>query len=155
MRPRSYLFNAGLTALAVMLGASLVNVTVDPYRVFGSRVVEGFNALKPRATQRIRESKSSQVVRVRPGTLILGNSRAEVGFDPQSRLWPADARPVYNFAIPGSGIASARDHFRLALEAGRLKRVVLGVDFLDFLVRPDTSSTPRPPAKPSSMLSFG
>jgi len=134
----------------VILGVTCVNIVVDPYRIFGSPVVQGLNALKPRAIQRIRESKSSQIWRVRPRTVILGNSRAEVGFDPRSSLWPAESHPVYNFAIPGSGIRAARDQFRVAVEAGHLKRLVLGVDFLDFLVRPDTPSAPVPPSKPSA-----
>jgi hypothetical protein len=134
-----------ITTAAVILLAVVTNVVVDPYRMLGTPTVDGFNARKPRADQRLGRSKLLQSERIRPRTLILGNSRAAVGFDPESPQWPAEARPVYNFAVPGAGIRAARDQFLYALQDRKPTRILLGVEFLDFLIAHDKPSRYVPP----------
>ena len=138
-RPASYLAALALTTTFAVLSVGTVNVLADPYRIFGTTVFTGINVVKPRAQQRRVESKWSQIERIHPRTVILGNSRAEVGFDPESHAWPAGARPVYNFAIPGSGLSDARDQFHQVLKTQKPGRILIGVDFLDFLTTPDAS----------------
>jgi hypothetical protein len=85
--------------------------------------------------------KPYRVQVVRPKTLALGNSRVEAGIDPDSLRWPATARPVYNMALPATGIDAALLSLQHVMQAGKLEMVVVGVDFFDFVIndKPDTA----------------
>ena len=144
-----YLCLLAASCLVTLGAAAVFNAAVDPYGVFGAPAIAGLNAFKSQAGQRGATFKTHGVAAVRPKALILGNSRAEVGFDPKHPSWPAGSRPVYNGALPGTGPGVALDLFAHALAVGELRRVVLGVDFLDFLVRPDESILP---ARPRALL---
>ncbi len=121
-----------LTALATICAVCAINLVIDPYGVYGLVRLDGFNNVKVRAQQRGLLSKSYNLVRVGPKSLVLGNSRAEIGFDPDHPGWPADAKPVYNFALPGAGLSSNLQQLDYALRDTQIKTVVLGLDFLDF-----------------------
>jgi hypothetical protein len=128
----AYLRNWLLTALLVIGVISVINLLVDPYRVFGIVVLDGFNSVKVRAQQRGLLSKSYTLARIKPKSVILGNSRSEVGFDPSHSAWPTDARPVYNFALPGVGLSTHARQLEDAFRTTKIKTVVLGLEFLDF-----------------------
>ena len=121
-----------LTALLAICAVCAINLVVDPYGIYGLVRLEGFNGAKVRAQQRGLLSKRYNLARLRPKSLILGNSRAEIGFDPNHPGWPADARPVYNFALPGAGLSANLSQFDYALRTAPIKTVVLGLDFRDF-----------------------
>lgn len=136
------------TATALILFAiAAINLVVDPYGIFRLVDQPGFNSTKPAAASHGAMSKAYQVLRVQPKTLILGNSRAEVGLDPNYHAWPQSARPVYNAALPGTGTATSLRTLQhvLAANAGNPAAqptlVVWGVDFMDFLTDP-TQPTP-------------
>lgn len=135
MRP--YLTMWLLLTGALVLVVAGVNLIVDPYGIF--RVVDrsGFNQVKPKAGAHGEMSKAYQVLRVEPHGLILGNSRAEVGLDPEHPSWPAEARPVYNLALPGTGTRTSLQYLQHVLEAQKEsppRVIVWGLDFMDFLV---------------------
>jgi len=138
----TWLLATGLFLLVV----AVTNLLVDPYGIFRLVDSEGFNRIKPAAATRGPMAKAYQVLRVQPKTLILGNSRAEVGLDPNFPGWPQSARPVYNAALPGTGTATSLRYLRHVLDAnagspGNQPTLVLwGVDFMDFLVDPNKPS---------------
>jgi hypothetical protein len=132
--------------LALLLGAAL-NLIVDPYGVHRSIDLEGFNRLKPKSGLHGQVVKPYRVLEVRPKTLLLGNSRVEVGIDPESPRWPAALRPVYNMALPGTGVTAALRSLQHANSNSKVDLVVMGVDFFDFLSR-DQPTSPAP-AEPS------
>lgn len=144
--PHGYLARAAVVAGLAIAAALALNVVVDPYRIVGTPTIAGLNEVKPRASQRRAAGKRLQVLRVAPRTLVLGNSRAEVGFDPESDAWPAAARPIYNLALPGTGIATARDELARLLVTHKPERLVIGVEFVDFLT--DPRAAPAPPREP-------
>jgi hypothetical protein len=117
-------------ACSLTIGA--FNFFVDPYGIFDTPRIEGVNAIKSRAGQREGLVKKYRIYSLRPNAIILGNSRAQVGFDPLHRAWPSDARPVLNLAVPGAGPQTARDLLGHATTAGALNLIVIGVDFVDF-----------------------
>ena len=88
---------AGLAALVVM-----VNLLVDPYDVFGTPRIAGISTFKPKADDHPMLAKTYQVARVRPATVVIGTSVADIGIDASDPVWPQAMRPVYNFGIPGS-----------------------------------------------------
>lgn len=115
-----------------------INLLVDPYGVFRVLDRNGINRVKPSAGLHGPMVKAYQVLRARPRSLVLGNSRAEVGFDPESPAWPEAARPVFNLALPGTGTDATVHYLQHALansDQGRKPSLVVwGVDFMDFLV---------------------
>jgi hypothetical protein len=109
----------------------------DPYYMYGTRTLAGLNELKPRVYRQVDLAKTRQIERIAPKSLVLGNSRSETGIDPASPLWPQDARPVFNAAIAGRGLFTARLMLREAIAVHPVQLALLSVDFDDFLGTPD------------------
>ena len=122
-----------LTLVMLALVAGLAYVT-DPYGLY--RAYEAHER-KPHAGSQGALVKPYRSLQVSPRTLILGNSRAEVGFDPADPAWPGNVRPVYNLALPGTGTRVWRRLFEHVQARRPPAMLVLGVDFMDFLLAPD------------------
>lgn len=129
-----------LVAVMAFIGiAAVFNGIVDPYGLFGLVSIEGFNRVKSQAGQRAEAFKRLAAARMQPKTVILGNSRAEIGFDPRSAEWPERLQPVFNLALPGTGVESALDQFDAIANDENPRLVLMGLDFLDFRVEPESS----------------
>ncbi len=144
------------TAL-LLLGVAAFNLVVDPYRLLQLVDMPGFNTVKPAAARYGAVAKAYQLPRIQARTLVLGNSRAEVGLDPSLPAWPSP--PVYNAALPGTGTDTSLRYLQLALAAStgagageparQPRTVVWGIDVMDFLTDPA-----QPPLeKPSAVMS--
>lgn len=137
LSPGRYLLFCGLALLLILTAFAGFAMAVDPYYVFGTPRIAGWNQDKPAASDRGFDAKRAQVARVAPRTLILGNSRAEIGFDPESPAWPATYRPVFNGALAGTTIATSLAFLRAAEQRGvKPANLILGLEFFDF-VAPD------------------
>jgi hypothetical protein len=141
-----------VTIITLSVAAVVLTVLVDPYRFFGTAPVAGWTSLKPRASQQSDLAKTYMLARARPTTLLLGNSRVEVGLDPGSSGWPAGLRPVFNAALAGHGLFSALLFLQDDLALKPPKLVVLGVDFQDFIQSGNDSSEPLENAAERRML---
>lgn len=120
----AYLFGA---TLAIMLLIGGFNWLVDPYRIFGGPVIDGFNALKPAIAKNQRIFETVSVARKPPQAIILGTSRADVGLDPEH---PALSRwNTFNLATSGQPIYETMRLFKHALDGGRLEVAAIGLDF--------------------------
>jgi len=126
----------GILGFCALVGA--LNALVDPYGLLGTPAIRGLNVVKPAATTRTRVVKPVQGERAKPSTLILGNSRPEMGLDPESPVWLAKEKPVYNGGLPGASVYMTMRYGQDILESGRTDLVLWGLDFADFLN--DTSS---------------
>ena len=126
-----------------LAGVALANTIIDPYSIYRISLVHGLNEFKPRAQQQGRLMKIHGLSYDRPRALILGNSRAEIGFDPQHRAWPHNARPAYNAALAGSSLAVALDFAARIQNIATPSTIVLGVDFKDFLFDSRKPPVPR------------
>ncbi len=124
------LFLTCLASLGIAAGAAAI---VDPYGLDGLVVVDGFNKVKPASYLRPGPAKARRFARAEPATAILGNSRADIGLDPASPAWPASFQPVFNLGIPGGGLYDVVRGYLLARDSG-VKRMVIGLDFADFLI---------------------
>ena len=117
-------------------------IVVDPYRLF--RLVEktDFNQIKP-APERYQEEIKLSVAKAFGGNaIILGNSRAEIGFNPEYTDLPETGYVAFNLAIAGSTAATAKRQYAYLQQAGQHpKLIVLGVEFLDFLRKPTALDT--------------
>ncbi len=131
-----YLRTLSLATVALLALVATINLLVDPYGLFRVIRIDGFNAIKSQAGQRAGAFKRAGAERMRPNTLVLGNSRAEIGFDPQSSAWPTSMRPVFNLALPGASVETALNEFTHVLEYTTPTLAVVGLDFLDFRIGP-------------------
>lgn len=131
----------GLTGAAVVLA-----VSVDPYYLFNARRIDGFNALKPRVYEQVEIAKTVQLERSKANTLILGNSRIEIGIDPLSKVFPGAAEPVFNGAIAGRTMFTALRVLQDAIAVHPPKTIIVGLDFPDYLRAEQMTSSDPPPS---------
>tara|TARA_R110002049_G_scaffold285698_2_gene466852 strand:+ start:74112 stop:75374 length:1263 start_codon:yes stop_codon:yes gene_type:complete len=120
------------TCIVAILLVAGINGVVDPYLRFEWFRIERVNAYRPKAVGQVRMAKAYQIRRVEPRTVVLGNSRVDLGIDPQSKTWPANVSPVYNAGQPGGGMWANLYYLRHAAYGRKIDHVVLGVDFFDF-----------------------
>lgn len=121
--------------LLVFISALLatVNYCVDPYMLFQSKRVEGFNDKKPTVANRSTLYKPYNITTIHPQTIIVGNSRPEMGINPKSACWPAENGTVYNLTFPGLSFYGQIRALFHAVATGDVQHILLGVDFADFL----------------------
>lgn len=136
----SYLRTLLLALLSIVGMAGTASYLANPYYLFDVPVLPGLNEIKPRASQRGAVAKSALIERYRPVVLILGNSRAEIGFDPGHAALGRKGTPVFNAALQGTGPLVALQMLDRAIDAGRVRHVLLALEFLDFRVHPRSAS---------------
>jgi hypothetical protein len=131
---KRYLF-VWAVALVAMLGAAVgLCVFVDPYSVIGTPRIAGINRDKPAAADWPRLTKAYTVQRADPVTLIVGNSSADVGFNPDSNAWPQAARPVFNLAVDGGLPSTHLRYLQHALAVTHPAHVVIAINFIESLL---------------------
>lgn len=127
---------------------------IDPYGLYGHAGGRaGWNAVKPALSRYQDEIKLSHALVQAPAVVILGNSRAEIGLDPDGPALAAlrveRRMPAYNLAISGSGIAVAHGQLDYLVRTGRPPRmVIVGVEFLDFIDAPERLTAAPPAPRP-------
>jgi hypothetical protein len=120
-------------ALLVCLGAAAVaglNWLVDPFSLFGSPRIAGFNANKMDFVEHLRLTNVYAVRRVEPDALVIGTSRVGRGLSPTHPAWQGLA--CYNLALPGITAYEMLRYLQHAAAVHPLKRVVVGLDFRSF-----------------------
>lgn len=117
----------------MLLSIALFNWFIDPFGMYWSPQVEGVNTVKSEAGKRSRISKVYQVNKINPQILIVGNSRVEMGLNPDNKHFAGKA--VYNQGIPGASVAMQVDYAIDAIANNNsIEQLLVGVDFLDFLL---------------------
>lgn len=143
-----YLFILIVTGIAAIVLTGATNLIIDPYGTFRFVTIDRLNRIKPYPDHDIATIKARALRHVQPDSLILGNSRAEVGFDPTHPAWKQNGySSVYNAAIAGSSLSTARDQLQKAAVRSPPKMILLGLDFFDFPIAPDKKIAPRPDVK--------
>lgn len=125
-----------LTIVGALLATAVINLVIDPYGTFRLVDLPRFNRIKPYPDHDLETIKDHALRHVGPDAIILGNSRAEVGFDPLHPVWRAAGyESVYNAAVAGAGPTTAARLLDRALHSAKPPRfILLGVDFFDFPV---------------------
>ena len=125
-----YLRTLALSVIALLLLLAGINLFVNPYGYFDTPKMAGINEFPLGYNHRSPLAKALAVDHLRPASIVIGNSRAETGYDPEH---PAlGERPAYNLAFGGSNIQTVRRYILEALAAGRLRHIVLALDFSMF-----------------------
>ncbi|BCG64422.1 MAG: hypothetical protein methR_P2197 [Methyloprofundus sp.] len=112
---------------------AMANYVVDPYMLFQSKRIAGFNDKKPTVANRSTLYKPYNIANIKPKTIIVGNSRPEMGLDPNSACWPKGAATVYSLTFPGLSFYGQIRALYHGIATGQVEHIVLGVDFADFL----------------------
>ncbi|HEX8669215.1 MAG TPA: hypothetical protein VF727_12680 [Allosphingosinicella sp.] len=131
---RRYLHILALSFLAALALVGGFTRLVDPYDYWGGPQIAGLNRYKPASGKHLQAVKLRQIERLRPRTLLVGNSRVAVGLDPASPAWPRSARPVYNLGLPGAGTDAVVEATIDAMDRTHARAVVFAVEFDDFRV---------------------
>lgn len=122
------------SALAAVLLAGGLNMLIDPLDLFGSPSLAGLNRPKPHLDHHREFTRWRQAQRLCPSAMILGNSRAEIGFDPTHPGFTDRGLSVANQAIPGTSAVTAYRQLLWASRSGCMpKLLVVGIEFFDFL----------------------
>ncbi len=121
-----------LTAASLLGLAASVVFFVDPFGVYQSPKIAGFNKIKPEIAKHESLAKAYLVRAYKPAGLVIGTSRSDFGLDPAHPGWAASAQPVYNSSISGGGIYEAMRYFQHALAASEIKQVILSLDMSMF-----------------------
>jgi hypothetical protein len=127
------------------------NYLIDPYGIFNMPRYSWLNKTKPAAATKVRIAKPYQVTSMAPKTIIMGNSRPEMGLSPNSSCWNSSMKPIFNLAIPGLGFYAQTRLLQHALENSEVKSVYFAIDFFDFIVNADAR---KPMAWPPHASSF-
>lgn len=131
-----------IVAAGVAASAALVAV-IDPYRLYGMAEMPGVNQVKPLPTRYQNQIKMHGALKHQADTFILGNSRAELGLNPEHDALGSSA---FNLALAGTSLGTGREQLEQLQAAGvKPKRLVVGVEFLDFLLDPSKPLVQREP----------
>jgi hypothetical protein len=131
---------ASVAVIGVLLCIGTVLV-VDPYRLYGLVDFAGFNRVKPQPDRYQEQIKVTGALATKANVIIAGNSRAEIGFDPEYHGLNAAGNSTYNIALAGTSNPNAKQELDDLRSYGvRPSRLIIGVDFLDFLVDPSKTS---------------
>ncbi|MFC1574714.1 hypothetical protein ACFL3Z_01390 [Gemmatimonadota bacterium] len=124
-----FLRRFGIAAVLLLGFVIAVNSLVDPYRLFPWN---GIPAVRDYETKRgSRAYKSGQVAGGGYDFLILGSSRADVGYDPMQSVLVSSS--AYNAALAGTSMFEALEVLDLATHHHPgLRTVLLGVDLVMF-----------------------
>lgn len=158
--PAAFLRRVLLIATVIVMVTGGLNLLVDPWGLRDARGVPGLNLRKPYLThdrELIRWRRAERFCRnvEGPSLAIFGNSRAEIGFDPEDPAILATGMEAFNHAIPGAPLTTAANQLAW-LEAAHClpTRILIGVDFFDFVggVELDPATLHKP--SPSADLGF-
>lgn len=134
-----------LVGVAVLLlGVAGLNAAVDPFFVFGTPLIPGFNQYKPATQGREVLAKLALLPRMQPRTVLIGTSKVQVGLDPNFSVWGPEDRPVFNDGLPGNTSPATLAVLEDALAVAPVRRVLVFFEPMS-LLEPGVPFTPAEP----------
>lgn len=123
-------------ALLVVAGA---NMFVNPFALFPSEGINGFNQRKTEFFKHIRLVKAYEMRRIQPDVLLLGNSRVDMALDPTHAALQRFSGKAYNAALTGGTLYESLRYLQHAHALRPTKLAVLGLDkgMFESLAQPD------------------
>lgn len=102
-----------------------INYVVDPYGIYNTNFFKN----KPFSHTQMRIVKASKTAEIKPSSIILGTSRAEIAINPNHNYF---IQPAYNLAVTGSTLYESKLFLQNAIKTGKLKQVLLVADWRMF-----------------------
>lgn len=139
MHSRYLKWFVGMTLSCVGLMAA-INYVVDPVWIYRGVEIPGFNGVKPKVSKYRFIWKATHLEFEKPEVVFLGNSRIELGFDPDAvyRLGLVGPdKKVFNGAIPGLFMHGLKRLVQQVIYAGGKnvggkQELYIGIDFALF-----------------------
>ncbi|WP_323593025.1 hypothetical protein [Aliarcobacter butzleri] len=111
--------------LVVVISVCSINYIVDPYGLYKT----GFFINKPKEYEYMRLIKSLSIEKIKPESIVLGTSRAEMGINPEHEYF---IKPSYNLSNAGATMYETKFYLEEAIKQGNLKKVLLIADWRMF-----------------------
>ncbi|NEQ74497.1 MAG: hypothetical protein F6K23_16525, partial [Okeania sp. SIO2C9] len=121
-----------LSVFIPVVTVGLFNIVVDPYDVFNTPNLWGINHSKPRKDNNDRLFKATDIIRIKPVTVLLGSSRTKRALDPNH---PAleNHQQAYNLSLDNPNVYELRRYLEHAIANQKeLDLVIVGLDFFTF-----------------------
>jgi len=131
MTAKRYTFVLAFMTVVILMVAASFNYIVNPYLFFSVNRIDGFNAFKSDIGSYIYQSKAYFPLEMSIDTLLIGNSRVEMGLDPEH---PCLSPATFNLGLPGDDV-ELRIAYALNLmrQKPSIKHLIVSVDFTDFV----------------------
>ena len=111
--------------LIIVFSVCLINYIVDPYNLYKTNLFKN----KPKEFEYMRLIKAINIEKIKPSSIVLGTSRAEMAIDPDHEYF---IKPSYNLANAGSTMYETKYYLKEAILQGKLKKVLLVADWRMF-----------------------
>ncbi|MGJ0290787.1 hypothetical protein NG749_10625 [Aliarcobacter cryaerophilus] len=111
--------------LIIVFSVCLINYIVDPYNLYKTNLFKN----KPKEFEYMRLIKAINIEKIKPISIVLGTSRAEMAIDPEHEYF---IKPSYNLANAGSTMYETKYYLKEAILQGKLKKVLLVADWRMF-----------------------
>jgi|CXWL01.1.fsa_nt_gi hypothetical protein len=129
---RRYLTILSLAVLGVMSAIAFINGVIDPWGLYHWYSRPGLNANKPRQIFNERIIRAADITRERPGMLLMGTSRAQVGLSPDAPALKTLPEKALNIGFSDGTAYEALRYLQHAHAQARVNYAVIGADFLSF-----------------------
>jgi len=127
---KTYLIRLLISVIGILSAIAGINIFINPYGYFDVPRIAGVNKLTLGFNHHLPLAKALAISHIRPATVIVGNSRAEAGYDPDHSSF--NERPAYNLALGGAGIGQMRRYLLEAIAIGKPRHVLLTLDYTMF-----------------------
>lgn len=128
-----------LTFISLVAITGVINYVVDPYDTYQTFDIEGINSSKPAIYTNNSAAKAQLIKRIKPVSLVLGNSRSEVGINPQSKYWSNAGYPRFNFSQASTEMQDVLSFLKYANSVQKVSHLLITTDFLMFKAERITS----------------
>lgn len=115
-----------LIVVAIIPVIGVINYIVDPYGIYNTPLINIQKTQQKGGTRLIKILKTKII---KPTSICLGTSRAEVGFDPNHKYF---TKPSYNLGMTSLSMYESKRYLNLAIKQGNLKKVLLVADYRMF-----------------------
>ncbi len=115
--------------IAMILFGAGFNFFIDPFAVHHRLLIEGVNKEKPSLLTHTRTAKAFAPELKQAHALVLGTSRAQTGWPVRHSGLAPEGSKAYNLGLPGATMYEMLDYFQLAQAYGKVRRVVLALDW--------------------------
>ncbi len=120
------------------LTVGLFNWRIDPYGIFNSPEIKGFNQAKPEKLKNTRLFKAVAITNLKPITIFLGSSRTDYGLEPNH---PALKQPAYNLGLGAASPYELLAYLKHAIyNQENIEQIVIGLD--EFMFNANNEASP-------------
>jgi hypothetical protein len=135
-----YLKHVFSISLIFLTTIASINYLVNPFSIINTDRIKGLNEIKPQSSHRIGTFKKYQPVYFQPKTILVGNSRVEMGLDPKHDSFKK-LQPVYNLGVPGPAVRGQLSYAQNVVDKSIVKNIILSLDYRDFLDEQETEGS--------------